>query len=129
MNTGGSKQGNKGGKPATTTNGVHNTGGSGLAGLDSAINQSNNFGSGDAGKGPKSWTDRLISGGKGRDVKLTEKIAHHWNEIVKSVYNKYVEEGKINKDSDPGFNEHQLTRGAFMVNINREVMSRENGSH
>jgi len=49
MNTGGSKQGNKGGKPAGQTGGVHNTGGSGLGGLDSAINQSNNFGSGDAG--------------------------------------------------------------------------------
>jgi hypothetical protein len=72
MNTGGSKQGNKGGKPATQTGGVHNTGGSGLGGLDSSINNTNNFGSGDAGKGPKSWTDRLLAGGKGREVKLTD---------------------------------------------------------
>lgn len=108
---------------------MHNTGGSGLGGLDSAINNTNNFGSGDAGKGPKSWTDRLLAGGKGRDVKLTDKIAQHWNELVKSVYNKYVEEGKINKDYEPGFHEHELTRGAFIVNNNRDVMSRENASH
>jgi hypothetical protein len=106
MNTGGSKQGNKGGKPVTQTGGVHNTGGSGLGGLDSAINNTNNFRSGDAGKGPKSWTDRLLAGGKGRDVKFSDKIAQHWNEIVKSVYNMYVEEGKINKDTEPGFQEH-----------------------
>ncbi len=111
MNTGGSKQGNKGGKLAGQTGGVHNTGGSGLGGLDSAINQSNNFGSGDAGKGPKSWLDRLVSNGKGRDVKLLEKIVNHWNDIVKSVYEKYVEEGRIDKDSEPGYREHELTRG------------------
>jgi len=111
MNTGGSKQGNKGGKPAGQTGGVHNTGGSGLGGLDSAINQSNNFGSGDSGKGPKSWLDRLVSNGKGRDVKLLEKIVNHWNELVKSVYDKYVEEGRIDKESEPGYREHELTRG------------------
>jgi hypothetical protein len=111
MNTGGSKQGNKGGKPAGQTGGVHNTGGSGLGGLDSPINQSNNFGSGDAGKGPKSWLDRLVSNGKGRDVKLLEKIVNHWNELVKSVYDKYVEEGRIDKESEPGYREHELTRG------------------
>jgi hypothetical protein len=37
MNTGGSKQG-KGGKTGPATTGVQNTGGSGLAVLDSALN-------------------------------------------------------------------------------------------
>ena len=128
MNTGGSKQG-KGGKTGPATTGVQNTGGSGLAVLDSALNQSHNFGAGDAGKGPKSWTERLISGGKGRDVKLSEKIAHQWNEIVKGVYNKYVEEGRINKENEPGFHEHPLTRGTFMVMANKDVSQLENSSH
>ena len=44
-------------------------------------------------------------------MKIFEKIVHHWNELVKSVYDKYVEEGKINKESEPGFREHELTRG------------------
>jgi len=112
----------------TQTGGVHNTGGSGLGGLDSAINQSNNFGSGDA-KGPKSWLDRLISSGKGRDVKILEKIVHHWNELVKSVYDKYVEEGKINKDREPGFRDHELTRGSILSNANPDDTIKENGAN
>ncbi len=66
----------------------------------------------------------MLQSGKGREVKLTEKIAQNWNEIVKTVYNKYVEEGKINKDSEAGYQEHPLTRNAFMVNLQREIMSR-----
>jgi hypothetical protein len=128
LNTGGSKQGKQqpttGAKtgPAVTGN-VANTGGSGLgAVLDSGImNQSHNIGE---VAGPKTWSERLISSGKGRDVKLTDKIAHLWNEIVKSVYNKYVEKGIINKDNEPGFHEHALTKNSFMVNLNREIMSR-----
>jgi hypothetical protein len=103
---------------------IQNTGGSGLGGMD-GLNQSQNFGgTNEIGKGPKTWTDRLLQFGKGREVKLSEKIALQWNEIVKSVYNKYVEEGKINKDSEPGFQEHPKTRYSFMVNMTRDVMSR-----
>ena len=125
MNTGGSKQGKTGGKGAEqqkTGGALANTGGSGLGGVDHPLNQSIN--GNEMGKGPKSWSDRLLLSGKGREVKLTDKIAHNWNEIVKGLYNKYVEEGKINKDSEQGFQEHPLTRNAFMVNLNREVMSR-----
>ncbi len=62
-------------------------------------------------------------------MKIFEKIVHHWNELVKSVYDKYVEEGKINKDSEPGFREHELTRDYILSIVNPDDTIKENGTN
>ncbi len=57
----------------------------------------------------KSWLDRLAHNSKVKEIKLTEKVAKAWNDIVKKVYNQYCEEGVINKESDLGYRDHPLT--------------------
>ena len=56
----------------------------------------------------------MVHNGKTKEVKVLEKIAQQWNQIVKQVFNKYVEKGVISKEvaEDPhgGYRAHPLTQ-------------------
>ena len=49
------------------------------------------------------WGDRIMLTGKYRNLNVQVPTSKFWNEVVKTVYDKYCERGVLNRDVDPPY--------------------------